>query len=258
MLITLDITALPEQLRQAVADLVEKRGPDRPLTHADLREVESAADQLRRAYQEGEAEDLGAAAAHLDAIVGIPGAALHRPTYGARIRLLQADAWPIPAAWAKYPGEWTNLAAAFILAHARDPEVLAALVTPTQAALVIEAWGAALPATCSEVAAAVRTLTDGAYPSLGEGEKKKGAPGQKPSPPYSVFCATRRAAPPTTGSGKSPSPTSPGCSASLSGSTDSPPPPPATAPPPPSTPPTPGSAPSNAGAFSPPASPPCR
>lgn len=211
MILPLDISALPEPVRRSIADLADRRGADRPLAYSDLREIEQAAEQLRRAYQDGEGDEPGPAHAHLPMSVGVPGAVLHRPTYGARIRLLQADEWPIPAEWADNPAEWANLVAGFCLAHAYDMDALAALADPGQARAVVETWAQRLPATCAQIADAVRTLTDGAYPPVDD-EKKKDT-GPKPSPPSSPPSPPKPAETPATGSGKSPSPTCAGCSA---------------------------------------------
>jgi hypothetical protein len=203
--IQVDISGLRGRLPAAVADVAERRGPDNPLTPGELAELIEAGERMRRAYEDGDGPEAGPADAHLDAVVGIPGAVLHRPTWGCHIRLQRVDEWPIPERWADRAAEWATLVAAFVLAHAYDEAANAALATPEQAEAVIEAWALTLAATPTETHAAVRRLLGDAYPPPpgADGEKKKGRPGPNPSPPSYARLARELAARPAIGSGKS-------------------------------------------------------
>lgn len=224
MATTIAITTegLTDRAARAIAEIAQKRGPDRPLALADLDDIRAAIAQGEAAYAGTDDEDSDAdAAAHLPMSIGIPGAVLHRPNYAARIRLIQADAWPIPARWTAYPAEWCNLVAGFVLAHAYDRDAIAAIGSADQAQAVIEAWAAGLQATCSEVAEAVAKLTAGAYPPVENdpGEKKKPGPGsgREPSPVSCAIWLRALGVLPATGSGTSRKPTSAGRFARFAG-----------------------------------------
>lgn len=230
--VTISIADSPAELRAAIADIAAERSA--PLTPADLRELADAHEAKQQALTRGktdaDAESAAAPSAHLRASVGIPGAVLHRPTYGARIWLLAADNWPIPDAWRDHRAEWVNLVAAFVLAHAYDEDVLGAVSTAEQMHALVVDWGRTLPATVDDVSDAVSQLTDGAYPPVppdgqdapsapastadGGGQKKNSTPTR--SPRSCARLCGRLEGPRSTGSGRSPSHTCAGSCGSIS------------------------------------------
>jgi len=218
--IALSTEGLSDRTRRAVDHIVDRRG-GRPLTIAEFDELLDVIRQGEAAHAGDGPDDSGPADAHLPMQIGIPGAILHRPTYQARIRLIQADTWPVPPAWQDCPAEWINLVAAFILAHAYDTDVLAAIAQPAQAQAVIEAWAATLPATCTHIADAVHALTDGAYPPVDGDTKKKTPSALQPLHQSSAPSSRAQAAPLSTGSATSPNRTSAGYSAKSSAAADS-------------------------------------
>lgn len=218
--LTVDIGALSAGVRRALREIAEKRGAERPLTLDDVVQLRDTAKLGERAYSEGGTEDSAPADVHLDAAVGIPGAVLHRPTYGCHLRLMRTDEWEIPERWREWPAEWTTLVRAFVLAHAYDEAACSALADEAQARRVIEAWGASLDATPAETAAAVHRLMREAYPPV-IGEKKKGesGTGRKVSrPSYAVLCR-RLGVRAGTGSGTCRRRTSAGCCGKSTGGT---------------------------------------
>lgn len=210
--ITIDISSLPERLQGAVAEIASRRGPDRPLTLDDVIEARETAQIGERMFDGEKGPEPGPGDAHLDAVIGIPGALLHRPTYGCHIRLMRTDGWAIPERWADRPATWVTLVAAYVLAHAYDEAACAPLASPEQGVRVVEAWGATLDATPEETSAAVRTLLGDAYPPVVESEKKKTPREPTPSPPSYAHLCRARGARAGTGSGKSPRHTCAGCS----------------------------------------------
>lgn len=229
--LTVDISALPEGVRAAAKSIAGERGAERPLSLEDLIALRDAAEMGRRAYERGEGEDSGPADAHLDAAVGIPGALLHRPTYGCHLRLMRTDSWRIPERWREWPAEWTTLVAAFVLAHAYDETACAALADEAQGIRLIEAWAETLDATPRETSLAVRRLLRDAYPpAAGTGEKKK--PGRAPKPCRVSYARwwTERGETRSTGSGGSRRATCAGCSGKSTGGSGAKPKRPGTAP----------------------------
>lgn len=215
--ITISLEGLPEQTALAVARTAAERGPDRPLTHADVADIAAAAERLREAYSDTGTAAPAAAPAHavMPRSIAIPGAILHTPTYAARLRLIEADGRCVPDAWAHEPSAWATLYCAFVLAHVKDRDTLAALADPGQAEVLVSAWGATLEATPAQANAAIAAIHDGAYPPSRprpENEKKNASTPPHWRRPYSTW-------PPkpeeirTTGSPEHPSPSSTGQSA---------------------------------------------
>lgn len=145
----------------------------------------------------------------LDQIRDVGGATLHSPTLGALVCLRRLDRWAIPADWRDHAAEYATLAAAWCLAHGRDPAALARWREDSACSLV-ESWAATLSATSAEISAALRSLLADGYPPVPpEAPSRKKALAGATTPPASSSPSPKQfpAPPPTTGSTASPQPT---------------------------------------------------
>ncbi len=94
---------------------------------------------------------------------------LWSPTIAARLYLRRIAKWTVPPDWEERKEEYVTLLSAWILAHARDAEGLAALNEET-APLLVRDLEASLDCTPEELDAAIGRVVRGVYPEVGEDE----------------------------------------------------------------------------------------
>lgn len=125
-----------------------------PLRWRELRDVVTARERYIRS-RNGEDVHAPSPESLLDRPLEVcEGVTLHRPTIAAEIVIDRMAEWDCPA-------EWLDMAAAYVLAHARDLQALEALSEYPGCAMAVTRWASRLTITVDELQQAVRVLLQG-------------------------------------------------------------------------------------------------
>lgn len=154
---------------KSLAAVLAKRG-NQPLAVDDARELLGSLDELRAAYEGGDAPDQRGLEFQSR---GVGGVILWSPTLSARQALIRLDRWNVPAEWAEYAAEWINSCVGWILANCRDAQAME-LWNEHSAQKLVEDWLPSVTCTSAELSAAVAELIAPAlYPPIREGDPSR-------------------------------------------------------------------------------------
>lgn len=160
--ITAEGLADPEMLDNIRA-IEGDRGPERPLSFGELRELDGRARRFYRARDGGGGSE-GAQDGHTPRQKAVGGVVLRTPTLGARMLLDRVQRWYEAGELREL--EWLTVATAYACAIGYDREALQRANVPTWAELLVQLreWAATVACTVDDLDEATADLALGMYP----------------------------------------------------------------------------------------------
>lgn len=135
MMLDIDIAA---GLGETLAEIARERGAG--ISPGELAEAARLCEECRRA-DAGEVPGAGSTDGLLPVAVPVGCLVVRSVTIRARLKLMEAQHWPLPAGTAEDQAEYSALLVAWILAHGRDGDELALLTAESAAAIVQDLRG---------------------------------------------------------------------------------------------------------------------